>query len=183
MTMTPNSKCPLRSLSSTASVKSLFEGGIGFLFCNSLILSTCTTPGPPRHAWTCSFNPWIVVVPGSTDGNVTVMLGFRADFKVTDTVGLADSDPGAGGGAGFVLGGRGCGGLESLGKVYCSQIMSTDVQRRRHGESAVARPQERQEKKRAYRYSHLIGFGIKDMVRLVLCGLVVYRSEELFGEL
>lgn len=59
----------------------------------------------------------MVVVVGSTEGTTSVILGFRADFKMTVTVGAADSEPGAGA-EGAVFGGRGCGGCESLGSVY-----------------------------------------------------------------
>ncbi len=58
---------------------------------------------------------------GSTDGTVSVMLGLRADFNVSVTVGRADSEPGAGADDGVVFGGGGCGGVESLGSVYYIQ--------------------------------------------------------------
>lgn len=59
-----------------------------------------------------------MVLLGSTEGRVNVMFGLRADFKLRVIVGLALSEPGAGAAMGFVLGGSGCGGLESFGRVY-----------------------------------------------------------------
>ena len=97
-----------------------------------------------------------------------------------ETVGFADSEPGAGAGAGFVLGGRGCGGHESLGNVYCSSPHQYRGVRNGRWKVCTGLVNEGEA---TYRDPHLVCFWVEDMVCLVLCRLVVERGEELFGEL
>jgi hypothetical protein len=89
---------------------------MGFLLERIFILSTETTEGPPRWVWT-----WIlrsdISVDGATSVSVNVIAGLRADLRVRVMSCGAVWEPGAGAGAGPVLGGGGCGGEDSLGRV------------------------------------------------------------------
>lgn len=53
------------------------------------------------------------------DGRVRIMAGLRADFSTSVSVRMANSEPGGGAEEGDVMGGGGCGGEDSLGRVYC----------------------------------------------------------------
>lgn len=48
-----------------------------------------------------------MVVVGSSEDKVKLMLGLRADLSVMETEGAAASEPGAGAAAGVVFGGAG----------------------------------------------------------------------------
>lgn len=78
--------------------------------------------------WSCSLRD-AIVVDGGVDGSVYVIDGFRLDFSVmliVFVVVFAFSAPGIGGGAAersfCGLGGGGCCGVGSLGKVYCYEF-------------------------------------------------------------
>ena len=116
MTIMPNSTSLEGGPSEMTSATVFLDGGMGFLLERIFILSIATTEEPPR--WVCT---WVlrsdINVDGATSVNVSVIAGLRADLRVKVMGCCAVSEPGAGAGTGPVLGGGGCGGEDSFGRV------------------------------------------------------------------
>lgn len=98
------------------------DAGVGFLLCRILILSMVVVL--ERRVWTWALRVLMGVLGGS-DGRWRVKVGFRVDLRVMSMVGVemdsvTGSEPGGGAFVGVDLGGRGCGGCESFGRVYCT---------------------------------------------------------------
>lgn len=116
MTIMPNSTSLDGGESERTSAMVFLEGGMGFLLERILILSKETTELPPRCVCT-----WVFRSDKSVDGGrsvrMSVMVGLRADFRVSVIGCVAVPEPGGGSDAGPVLGGGGWGGEDSLGRV------------------------------------------------------------------